>query len=60
MAQNSTYQNAKEGILVSELPNVRKLADYINAQRNPQAFAKTLLTLCKPCANDIADGKHKA
>ena len=56
MAKNGTHQNAGSQVLLLELPNVRKLADYINTQPNPQVFAKTLLALCKPCTDDIADG----
>lgn len=32
--------------MTQELPNVRKLAEYINSQQNPEAFAKVLLALC--------------
>ena len=33
-------------------PNIQKLADYINNQKNPEEFARVLLLLCKPQKGD--------
>lgn len=59
MGKESVHNSAEGEILLLNLPNVQKLADYINGQKNPQAFAKMLLAFCKPFTNDLADGNKK-
>lgn len=35
--------------------NIKKLADYINGQPNPELFAAVLLAFAKPRFNDATD-----
>ena len=39
--------------------NIKKLADYINGQPNPELFAAVLLAFAKPHFNDPTDTKKE-
>ena len=40
-------------------PNIRKLTEFINAQRNPELFATALFAFAKPRTQDLTDAQKE-
>ena len=61
MKQFERPSNEKGGAPQGEVhrPNIEKLAAYINAQDEPERFAKLLFAFCKPSTNDLSHGQKK-
>ena len=52
------HDRAGRGELLREevcIPNVEKLAAYINSQKEPMRFAKLLIAFCKPSMDNITN-----
>ena len=46
---------AMEMTTTTSKPNIRKLTEFINAQRNPELFATALFAFAKPRTQDLTD-----
>ena len=52
---NATGRSKMEMTKTTNKTNIKKLADYINGQPNPELFAAVLLAFAKPHFNDATD-----